>query len=88
MLIPYYSNKFEKDIKKAQKRGKNIEKLKNIIEMLINEKPLPEANRDHKLTGDLIGHRECHVEADWLLLYRIEDQTIIFVRTGTHSNLF
>ena len=88
MLQPIYTNSFAKDIKLAQKRGKNIEKLKKIIELLVNKEPIPQKYRDHNLVGNFIGRRECHIEPDWLLIYKIDKDEIIFERTGTHSDLF
>ena len=88
MLQPIYTNSFAKDIKLAQKRGKNIDKLKKIIELLVNKEPIPQKYRDHNLVGNFIGRRECHIEPDWLLIYKIDKDEIIFERTGTHSDLF
>ena len=88
MLQPIYTNSFAKDIKLAQKRGKNIEKLKKIVELLVNKEPIPPKFRDHNLVCDFIGRRECHIEPDWLLIYKIDKDEIIFERTGTHSDLF
>ena len=88
MFQPIYTNSFAKDIKLAQKRGKNIDKLKKIIELLVNKEPIPQKYRDHNLVGNFIGRRECHIEPDWLLLYKIDKDEIIFERTGTHSDLF
>jgi mRNA interferase YafQ len=88
VLQPIYTNSFAKDIKLAQKRGKNIEKLKKIIELLVNKEPIPQKYRDHNLVGNFIGRRECHIEPDWLLIYKIDKDEIIFERTGTHSDLF
>jgi mRNA interferase YafQ len=85
---PIYTNSFAKDIKLAQKRGKNIDKLKKIIELLVNKEPIPPKFRDHNLVGNFIGRRECHIEPDWLLIYKIDKDEIIFERTGTHSDLF
>ena len=88
MLKPNTLNRFEKDIKKAQKRGKNLKKLKSIIDMLADEIVLPAKNRNHKLQGEYNDHWECHIEPDWLLIYRKTETEIIFVRTGTHADLF
>jgi mRNA interferase YafQ len=88
MLNPYYTNKFGKDIKRMGKRGKDIEKLKTIIRTLINQGDLPRHLKDHNLIGNFVGRRECHLEPDWLLVYRIENSDIIFERTGSHSDLF
>jgi len=88
MLTPYYTRQFEKDIKRMIKRGKNLEKCKIIIRSLI-EGQVPDAiHRDHRLLGRWQGRRECHIESDWLLIYKKEKDRIIFERTGTHSDLF
>jgi mRNA interferase YafQ len=91
MLKPRYSRQFKTDIKKIQKSGhKDMEKLKSVVRKLIDGKPLESKYVDHPLGGNLKGHRDCHIEPDWLLLYRIdkEMQEITFVRTGSHSDLF
>ena len=73
-----------------KKRGKDLAKLKYVVNELANQRPLDEKYRDHELTGNYRNFRECHVEPDWLLIYRIEkgELTLALVRTGTHSNLF
>ena len=80
---------FKKDFKLAMKRGLNIELLENIIALLSMGEPLPEKNKDHALTGNWVGHRECHILPDWLLIYRMEDDVLVLTlaRTGTHSDL-
>jgi mRNA interferase YafQ len=88
MLTPDYRRIFTKELEKAKKRGKDIEKLKHIIELLLKEKPLPAKNRNHKLKGEFEGCWECHIEPDWLLVYQKTDTEIILLRTGTHSDLF
>lgn len=88
MLKPIYTRQFAKDMKKMQKRGKLSKKIKNIMRDLVNEISLGGKYRDHKLIGYYKGRRECHVEADWLLIYKTTEQEIIFERTGTHSDLF
>ena len=84
------TNQFKKDFKLAQKRHLNTDLLKDIIIKLSNGIPLDEKNRDHALSGNWIGHRECHILPDWLLIYRIEDDVLILTlsRTGSHSDLF
>ena len=84
------SNQFKKDLKTAAKRGYDIGLLETVVNTLAAQKPLPEKHRDHALTGDYIGFRECHILPDWLLIYRIDgDELILFLsRTGTHSDLF
>jgi len=88
MLTPVYTRQFEKDIKRIKKRGKNPEKLKIILRSLISEEPLDPLHRDHQLVGNWKGRRECHIESDWLLIYKIEADRIIFERSGTHADLF
>ena len=88
MRIPSFTRQFAKDLKRIEKRGKPPEKIKTIIKNLINEERLDAKYKDHKLIGNYKGRRECHIEPDWLLIYKIEDSEIIFERTGTHSDLF
>ncbi len=89
-MIPSYTKRFEKDVKTMNKRGKNLTKLKNIIQKLVNEETLEAKYKEHKLIGNYGGRRECHIEPDWLLIYKIipEEYVIIFERTGTHADLF
>jgi len=88
MYIPIYTKQFSKDIKRMKKRNKNLEKLKMIICSLIAGEQLDSLHHDHKLVGSFQGRRECHIEADWLLIYKVNTSHIIFERTGTHSDLF
>ena len=88
MRTSYYTRRFERDVKLQKKRGKELEKLKGVLRCLAEEKPLAVKNRDHSLSGDFAGYRECHIEPDWLLLYKLEGDMIYLVRTGTHSDLF
>lgn len=88
MLKPIYLRLFEKEVVKAKKRGKDIKKLKEVMKLLTLEEPLPPKNRNHKLKGDYVGYWECHIEADWLLVYKKTETEIIFARTGSHSDLF
>jgi len=82
------SNSFKKDFKLIKKRGYDIEKLKEIIIKLQRGEKLPLKNKDHNLTGKWSKHRECHISPDWLLIYRINDNILELVKTGTHSDLF
>ena len=84
------TSKFQKDLKKAQKRGYDISLLTDIIKKLANGETLPEKNRDHSLSGDYAGCRECHITPDWLLIYEIDNGELILylTRTGSHSDLF
>jgi len=79
---------FKKDIKKMQKRGKDLAKLKAIVGLLLAEKSLPPKNKDHQLGGNWSGHRDCHIEPDWILIYKIFDDELRLERTGSHSDLF
>ena len=72
-----YTNQFKKAYKLAQKRGLNIHLLKDIVSNLANKEPLEEKNRDHALSGNWVGHRECHILPDWLLIYRIEEDVLV-----------
>ena len=89
MLTIRIHNRFKKDLKLMIKRGYDEEKLWNIVEKLASEIPLPEQNRDHALTGNYKGCRECHIEPDWLLVYEIQKDALLLIltRTGTHSDL-
>lgn len=71
-----------------QKRNADMSTFKFVVESLMSEIPLPEKFRDHALSGDWQGFRECHISLDWLLIYKIETGILILLRTGTHSNLF
>ena len=85
-----WTTRFKKDYKLAVKRHLNIELLDDIIRALARGDILPEKNKDHELSGDWAGHRECHIQPDWLLVYRIDDDVLVLTlaRTGTHSDLF
>ena len=85
-----WTTQFKKDYKLALKRKLDIELLDNIIRALSRGEILPENNKDHSLSGDWVGHRECHIQPDWLLVYRIDDDVLVLTlsRTGTHSDLF
>ena len=84
------TNKFKKDYKIIEKQGKNIKKLVEVIEMLAEGKQLDSKYKDHSLIGNYKGYRECHIESDWLLIYKIMENILILTlsRTGTHSELF
>ena len=84
------TTRFQKDVKRAQRRGYDLALLTDIIKKLASGEPLPVKNRDHALTGNYAGCRECHITPDWLLIYEIEEQQLFLylTRTGTHSDLF
>ena len=88
MRTPDYPRQFGKDIQKAKKRGKNLNKFKIIALALIEGQRLDPLHRDHQLVGDYAGRRECHIEADWLLIYKLEKNRIVFERIGSHADLF
>lgn len=88
MLRPRFTTVFKKDRKRADRRGKNLDKLDALMRRLANKDPLELRDRDHKLAGEWQECRECHVEPDWLLIYLIAGDEITFVRTGTHADLF
>lgn len=85
-----FTTQFKKDYKMAMKRGLKIGLLEDVVAVLAMGEPLPEKNKDHALSGSWVGHRECHILPDWLLIYRIEDNVLVLTltRTGTHSDLF
>ena len=90
MLDIRYSVKFKKDYKAVIKRGYNPQLLQAVLELLCSEQPLPPKYKDHNLSGNYEGLRECHITPDWLLIYKIEREmlTLLLTRTGTHSDLF
>ena len=90
MLTPSRQSRFKKDVKLAEKRGKNIQKLKDILLELLNGNELDQKYKDHQLIGNYSNTRECHIEPDWLLIYRIdaEERILHLIRTGSHSDLF
>lgn len=90
MMQIKYSSAFKGDLKAAKKSGKNLKLLAQVIEDLANGKSLDEKHRDHALKSNWKGYRECHIEPDWLLIYKIYNQQLILtaVRTGSHSKLF
>ena len=85
-----FSKKFTKDYKLIQKRNYKIKKLHEVVEILSSGKNLPEKYKDHALSGNYSGYRECHIQPDWLLIYKIENDifTLVLSRTDTHSDLF
>ena len=89
MLTLKPTGQFRKDYKLAKKRGLDISLLEAVIDTLLAEKPLDKKYRDHALTGSYNGFRECHIQPDWLLIYRVERDVLVLIasRTGTHSDL-
>jgi len=88
MLVPVYTKQFERDVKRAQRRGKDLEKFKTVARVLLSGQPLDPLHRDHRLVGNYEGRRDCHLESDWLLIYQIDGERLVFERMGTHSDLF
>jgi mRNA interferase YafQ len=88
MLTPGYTRRFDKDVKRLKRQGKNMEKLKLIARSLAGEEPIDPIHRDHQLVGNWQGRRECYIESDWLLICKIEENQVIFERTGSHSDLY
>lgn len=87
-IVP--SSRFKKDLRRAQRRGCSIPLLTEIIRQLAEGKPLPSKYQDHELSGDYSGCRECHIQPDWLLVYRCYEEELLLylLRTGSHSDLF
>ncbi len=90
MLAIVRSSQFQRDIKKAIRRGKDLAKLEAVVTLLADEQPLPPRCRDHPLSGSWSHYHDCHIEPDWLLIYRTDKkkQELYLARTGTHSDLF
>lgn len=90
MLKPELTNKFKRDYKRLIKRGLDISKLDHVIEhYLLPQKPLPPKYRDHKLVGDRRGYRDCHIEPDWVLIYKVDRGKLLLIlsETGSHADL-
>lgn len=88
MRHPQYRTAFKKDVKRLKRRKKDLKKLAKVSALLIQKQPLPQKYKDHALIGNFVNHRECHIEPDWLLIYRLDGKHILFERTGSHSDLF
>jgi mRNA interferase YafQ len=88
MLTLRRITQFKKDYKRCVKRGCEIEKLHTVIEVLANGKKLDAKYKDHSLLGDYRDYRECHIEPDWLLIYKLTEYELTLIRTGTHTDLF
>ncbi len=82
------TTQFKKDVQRQQKRGKDLTKLREVIDLLVSSQPLPPKNRDHPLAGNWAGWRDCHVEPDWVLIYKLAPDELTLGRTGSHSDLF
>jgi mRNA interferase YafQ len=88
MLEVSYTTQFKKDYKLCKKRGYDMKQLAKIIDILAIPKELPVQNRDHNLIGNYANKRECHIQSDWLLVYRVEGERLVLYRTGTHTDMF
>ena len=90
MLDIQYEKCFKKDYKRMIKRGCNPQSLQAVLSKLVKQEPLPSKFKDHSLSGNYAGYRECHIEPDWLLIYKVFDDKLVLVltRTGTHSDIF
>ena len=82
-----FKKQFKKDVERIKRTGRDMSRLREVIALLADGTPLPAINRDHQLVGNFQDYRECHLGGDWLLIYQIRDETAIFVRTGSHSEL-
>lgn len=88
MPVPAYSGQFKRDVERMQRRGKDMEKLKKIVRLLLSGRPLPSSLKDHPLKGEWVNFRDLHIEPDWLLIYKPMCGVVRFERTGTHADLF
>jgi len=88
MLTPVRSSQFKRDVKRIQKRGKDMIKLRELLKLLIEQNLLPDSYQDHPLRGNWKGYRDAHIEPDWLLLYSVVDDELHLARTGSHADLF
>ena len=88
MLELNITSQFKRDRRRCMRRGYDMSLLAAIVDTLLIPAPLPAINRDHTLSGNWSGHQECHIQADWLLIYRIERDALYLDRTGTHADLF
>jgi len=86
-LIPIATTAFKRDMKRLAARGKDLSKLSIVVELLYSRQTLPPRCRDHPLTGDWRGYRDCHIEPDWVLIYQLDERDLRLMRTGSHSDL-
>lgn len=82
------TSQFKRDVKQMQRRGKDLGKLKKVLESLVKDEKLSQKYRDHVLVGQYKGTRECHIEPDWLLIYESAESEVVLIRTGSHPDLF
>ena len=88
MRTPSYTSQFTRDVKLAERRKKDLGKLRALLDLLIDGKSLPAVYLDHPLKGNWVGYRDAHLEPDWVLIYKITGEEVRFIRTGRHSDLF
>lgn len=88
MRSPSYTGQFKRDVKLAQKRGKDMQKLRSVVKLLLDGLPLPRELADHPLRGAWKPRRDLHIEPDWILIYSVQGEQVRFERTGTHADLF
>ena len=88
MLNINFASSFKKDRRRCLKRGYNMALLASVMDILAIPAPLPPINKDHALSGNWAGFQECHIQSDWLLIYRIDGGELYLARTGTHADLF
>jgi mRNA interferase YafQ len=87
-LVIRQSTQFKRDVKRLQRQGLDLSRLQAVVTTLVAQQSLDKKYRDHLLSGDWKGCRECHIQPDWLLIYRVEDNELQLVRTGSHADLF
>ena len=88
MKAIFQTSQFKKDFKRIKKQGKDLSKLKEAVSAMANSEVREERHRDHALSGNWAGSRDCHIEPDWILIYRIDEDYLFLERTGSHSDLF
>ncbi|MBV5310041.1 type II toxin-antitoxin system RelE/ParE family toxin [Chromatium okenii] len=88
MRTASYTSQFKRDVKRIEKRGKELRKLREVINLLLTDQPLPRELGDHPLKGGWQPSRDLHLEADWILIYYLDGDSVRFERTGTHADLF
>ncbi len=88
MKAIFQTSQFKKDFKRLKKRGKDLNKLKEVVSAIAKSEALEERHRDHALSGKWSESRDCHIEPDWILIYRVDEANLFLERTGSHSDLF
>ena len=88
MLAVRQATAFRRDVRRLGRRGADLTKLQNVVALLAAKKPLEPRHRDHPLSGDWRSFRDCHVEPDWVLIYKVDGDDLYLVRTGSHAELF